>query len=106
MFLLSLMLANSSTNVRSGTSLPFLHAVGESEFHCESFIKGTGGSKVNFFVLTYFVALVMWGQELFTESKNLYSLPRYEVSKLGRSDPFSRIFINLYREIQIFGDQK
>ena len=35
-------------------------------------LKGTGGSKVNFFVLTYAVALVMWDQEPFTESKSLF----------------------------------
>ena len=57
------------------------------------------GSKVNFLVLTYVVALVMWDQELFTESKNLYLLPRYEVSKLGRLDPFSRIFPKMYRKL-------
>ena len=41
----------------------------------------------------------MGDQGNFTESKNLYSLPRYEVSKLGRSDPFSRIFPKMYRKL-------
>ena len=46
-------------------------------------IKGAGGgSKVKFLRWTYVVALVMGSQELFTESKNLFPLLRYGLSKL------------------------
>ena len=60
--------------------------------------KGTGGgdpgSKIFFsLVLRYFIIWNIWDQELFTESKKLDPLSRYDVSKLGpmRFEEFRQI---------------
>ena len=61
-------------------------------------IKGTGGSRVKFLVWTYVVGLVMGGQELFTELKNLAVLLRYGSSKLAPTRAISGIWPYLYRD--------
>ena len=64
-------------------------------------IKGTGGGlPKNLKISTYLVALLMGDQELFTESQTVAEIWSAKVGV------YAGIFVNLYREIQIYGDQK
>ena len=67
-------------------------------------LREEGGAPKSFFFL-FLVALLMEDQELFTDFKTLKRLLRYGPPELTIG-PYAGIFINLYREIQIFGDQK
>ena len=54
-----------------------------------SVIKVIGGGVSKFFlVLTCYHLLVLWSQELFTESKNFAPVSRYDVSKLATTRRF------------------
>ena len=55
-----------------------------------------------FFVWTYFVALVMGEQELFTEFKNFRRLPRYGLSKMGPTRAFSHFYRKISCPISVF----
>ena len=61
-------------------------------FSVRIIIKGVGGGpakkKLNSFILTYFHIQIMGKQELFTEFKIFFLVPRYDSSKSGTISRF------------------